>query len=51
MLGMVYEVLARKLFLAPTIWAYDMSDSFMERYLCWSRIRSSKGVHIRADFI
>ena len=24
-LGMVYEVLARKLFLAPTIWAYDMS--------------------------
>ncbi|MAH02200.1 MAG: TRAP transporter permease DctQ, partial [Candidatus Pelagibacter sp.] len=24
-LGMVYEVLARKLFLAPTIWAYDIS--------------------------
>ena len=24
-LGMVYEVLARKLFLSPTIWAYDMS--------------------------
>ena len=24
-LGMVYEVFARKLFLAPTIWAYDMS--------------------------
>ena len=23
--GMVYEVLARKFFLAPTIWAYDMS--------------------------
>ena len=23
--GMVYEVLARKLFLAPTIWAYDIS--------------------------
>ena len=27
-LGMVYEVLARKLFLAPTIWAYDMSRFF-----------------------
>ena len=24
-LGMVYEVLARKFFLAPTIWAYDIS--------------------------
>ena len=24
-LAMTYEVLARKLFLAPTIWAYDMS--------------------------
>ena len=24
-LGMVYEVFARKLFLAPTIWAYDIS--------------------------
>ena len=23
--AMVYEVLARKLFLAPTMWAYDMS--------------------------
>ena len=27
-LGMVYEVFARKLFLAPTIWAYDMSRFF-----------------------
>ncbi len=34
-LGMVYEVFARKLFLAPTIWAYDMSRFFMEPYLCW----------------
>ena len=24
-LAMTYEVFARKLFLAPTIWAYDMS--------------------------
>ena len=24
-LAMTYEVLARKLFLAPTIWAYDIS--------------------------
>ena len=29
-LAMVYEVLARKLFTAPTMWAYDMS-----RFLFW----------------
>ena len=28
MFAMVYEVLARKLFLAPTMWAYDMSRFF-----------------------
>ena len=28
MFAMVYEVFARKLFLAPTMWAYDMSRFF-----------------------
>ena len=33
-LGMVYEVLARKLFLAPTIWAYDMSRFLYGALFC-----------------
>ncbi|MBI1385227.1 MAG: TRAP transporter small permease subunit [Rhizobiales bacterium] len=52
MLSMVYEVVARKLFLAPTMWAYDVS-----RMLCGAMFMLGaayallKGVHIRADFI
>ena len=34
MLAMVYEVFARKLFLAPTMWAYDMSRFFYGAFLC-----------------
>ena len=33
-LGMVYEVLARKFFLAPTIWAYDISRFLYGALLC-----------------
>ena len=51
-LGMVYEVLARKLFLAPTIWAYDMSRFFAGAlFMLGAGYALSKGVHIRADFI
>ena len=32
-LCMAYEVIARKFFLAPTYWAYDMSRFFMVRCL------------------
>ena len=52
MLGMVYEVLARKLFLAPTIWAYDMSRFFYGAlFMLGAGYALSKGVHIRADFL
>ncbi|MDD9929210.1 MAG: TRAP transporter small permease subunit [Rhodospirillaceae bacterium] len=49
---MVYEVVARKLFVAPTLWAYDIS-----RMICGAMFMAGaayallKGVHIRADFL
>ncbi len=52
MLAMVYEVLARKLFLAPTMWAYDMSRFFYGAlFMLGAGYALSKGVHIRADFL
>ena len=46
-LGMVYEVLARKLFLAPTIWAYDMSRFlYGALFMLGAGYALSKGVHI-----
>ena len=51
-LGMVYEVFARKLFHAPTIWAYDMSRFFYGAlFMLGAGYALSKGVHIRADFL
>ena len=51
-IGMVYEVLARKLFLSPTIWAYDMSRFFYGAlFMLGAAYALSKGVHIRADFL
>ncbi len=51
-LGMVYEVLARKLFLAPTIWAYDMSRFlYGALFMLGAGYALPKGVHIRADFL
>ena len=51
-LGMVYEVLARKLFLSPTIWAYDMSRFlYGALFMLGAAYALSKGVHIRADFL
>ena len=50
--GMVYEVFARKLFLAPTIWAYDMSRFlYGALFMLGAGYALSKGVHIRADFL
>ena len=52
MLAMTYEVLARKLFLAPTIWAYDMSRFlYGALFMLGAGYALSKGVHIRADFL
>ena len=51
-LGMVYEVFARKLFLAPTIWAYDRSRFlYGALFMLGAGYALSKGVHIRADFL
>ena len=51
-LGMVYEVFARKLFLSPTIWAYDMSRFlYGALFMLGAGYTLSKGVHIRADFL
>ena len=50
--AMTYEVLARKLFLAPTIWAYDMSRFlYGALFMLGAGYALSKGVHIRADFL
>ena len=50
--AMVYEVLARKLFNAPTMWAYDMSRFFYgAMFMLGSGYALSRGVHIRADFL
>jgi len=52
MFAMVYEVLARKLFLAPTMWAYDLSRFFYGAlFMLGAGYALSKGVHIRADFL
>lgn len=51
-LAMVYEVLARKFFLAPTMWAYDLSRMFYGAlFVLGAGYALSKGIHIRADFI
>ena len=51
-LAMTYEVLARKLFNAPTMWAYDMSRFlYGALFMLGAGYALSKGVHIRADFL
>ncbi len=50
--AMTYEVFARKLFLAPTIWAYDISRFlYGALFMLGAGYALSKGVHIRADFL
>ena len=49
---MVYEVFARKLFTAPTMWAYDMSRFlYGALFMLGAGYALSKGIHIRADFL
>ena len=51
-LAMTYEVIARKFFLAPTIWAYDISRFLYGAFfMLGAGYALSKGVHIRADFL
>jgi|TARA_B100000700_G_C14718503_1_gene702579 TRAP-type mannitol/chloroaromatic compound transport system permease small subunit len=50
--AMTYEVIMRKLFLAPTIWAYDISRFlYGALFMLGAAYALSKGVHIRADFL
>jgi len=50
--AMTYEVLARKLFIAPTIWAYDISRFlYGALFMLGAAYALSRGVHIRADFL
>ncbi len=51
-LAMVYEVVARKFFVAPTMWAYDLSRMFYGAlFMLGAGYALTKGIHIRADFI
>ncbi len=51
-LAMVYEVIARKFFIAPTMWAYDVSRMlYGAMFMLGAGYALSIGVHIRADFL
>ena len=51
-IAMVYEVIARKLFLAPTAWAYDVSRMTIgAMFMLGAGYGLMRGIHIRADFI
>jgi TRAP-type mannitol/chloroaromatic compound transport system permease small subunit len=50
--AMVWEVVARKLFVAPTLWAYDVSRMISgAMFMLGAGYALMKGVHIRADFL
>lgn len=49
---MVYEIFMRYVFVAPTLWAYDLSRMlYGAMFMLGAGYALSKGVHIRADFI
>ena len=50
--AMVFEIVARYLFTAPTAWAYDLSRMFYGAlFILGAGYALSKGVHIRSDFL
>ena len=50
--AMVYEVVARKLFIAPTLWSYEVSRMFAGTlFMLGAGYALMRGVHIRADFL
>jgi len=52
MAAMIYEITARYLFLAPTLWAYDMSRMiYGAMFVIAAGYALSRGVHIRSDFL
>jgi TRAP-type mannitol/chloroaromatic compound transport system permease small subunit len=52
MIAIVYEVMSRYLFTAPTVWAYDVSRMlYGSMFVLGAAYALSKGVHIRSDFL
>lgn len=50
--AMVYEIIARYAFRAPTMWAYDVSRMlYGALFMLGAGYALSRGLHIRADFI
>lgn len=50
--AMVWEVIARKLFVAPTFWAYDTTRMLGGAlFMLGAGYALMRGVHIRADFL
>jgi TRAP-type mannitol/chloroaromatic compound transport system permease small subunit len=50
--SMMYEVIARYVFTAPTVWAYDMSRFlYGAMFVLGAGYALAKGVHIRSDFL
>ncbi|SOE17012.1 TRAP-type mannitol/chloroaromatic compound transport system permease small subunit [Hoeflea halophila] len=51
-LAMVYEVIARKFFIAPTLWAFDISRMlYGMSFMLGAAYALMHGLHIRADFL
>ncbi|MCH9705458.1 MAG: TRAP transporter small permease subunit [Proteobacteria bacterium] len=51
-LAMVYEIIVRKVWTAPTLWAYDVSRMlYGALFMLGSAYALMRGVHIRADFL
>jgi TRAP-type mannitol/chloroaromatic compound transport system permease small subunit len=50
--ALVYEVVARYIFNAPTVWAYDMTYIFAgSLFMLGSAYALRQGSHVRADFL
>lgn len=50
--AMVYEVIARKFFIAPTLWAFDISRIlYGTAFMLGAAYALMRGLHIRADFL
>jgi TRAP-type mannitol/chloroaromatic compound transport system permease small subunit len=51
-LAMTFEIVARKFFSAPTIWAYDVSRMLNgAMFMLGAGYALARGVHVRADFL
>lgn len=50
--AMVYEVIMRKFFIAPTLWAFDISRIlYGMSFMLGAAYALMRGLHIRADFL